>query len=228
MGNSMKEMPESARPYEKCIRYGPDALDDAELIAVILRTGTRDENAVELARRVLRAGNGTISGLHRLSENELTAIPGIGPVKAVMLRCMAQLSVRIARSGYAAFPDMSSPDKIAECFMEEMRHEEREQLRVLYLNSRSRLISEKVLSVGGAAQTLVPVREILSDAFRKDAVNIVLLHNHPSGDPTPSREDLEATERLLKASVVAGIPLLDHIIIGDLRYLSFREQGYIN
>lgn len=228
MGNSMKEMPESARPYEKCIRYGPDALDDAELIAVILRTGTRDENAVELARRVLRAGNGTISGLHRLSENELTAIPGIGPVKAVMLRCVAQLSVRIARSGYAAFPDMSSPDKIAECFMEEMRHEEREQLRVLYLNSRSRLISEKVLSVGGAAQTLVPVREILSDAFRKDAVNIVLLHNHPSGDPTPSREDLEATERLLKASVVAGIPLLDHIIIGDLRYLSFREQGYFN
>ncbi len=226
MGNSMKELPECIRPYEKCMRYGPDALDDAELLAVILRTGTKDENAVELARRILRAGNGTLSGLHRLSEKELMSIPGIGMVKAVMLRCVTAVSVRIARSGYAAFPDMSTPEKIAECFMEEMRHEAREQIRVLYLNSRNKLISEKVLALGGAAQTMVPVREILAEAFRKDAVNLVLLHNHPSGDPTPSQDDLDSTERLLHACCIAGIPLLDHIIIGDHTYLSFREQGY--
>ena len=224
----MKELPECARPYEKCMRYGPDALDDAELLAVILRTGTKDENAVELARKILRAGNGTLSGLHRLSEKDLMSIPGIGNVKAVMLRCVAAISIRTARSEYAAFPDMSTPEKIAECYMEEMRHEEREQIRVLYLNARSRLIAEKVLAVGGASQTMVPVREILADAFRKDAVNIVLLHNHPSGDPTPSQDDLDATARLFHASTVAGVPLIDHIIIGDLRYLSFKEQGYFN
>ena len=154
------------------------------------------------------------------------SIPGIGMVKAVMLRCVTAVSVRIARSGYAAFPDMSTPEKIAECFMEEMRHEAREQIRVLYLNSRNKLISEKVLALGGAAQTMVPVREILAAAFRKDAVNLVLLHNHPSGDPTPSQDDLDSTERLLHACCIAGIPLLDHIIIGDHTYLSFREQGY--
>ncbi len=228
MGNSMKELPESSRPYEKCMRYGPDALDDAELLAVILRTGTRDENAVELARRVLKAGGGSLSGLSRLSETELRSIPGIGRVKAVMLQCTAAVSVRIARSCHAVFPDMSSPEKIAECYMEEMRHEEREQIRILYLNHRNRLISEKVISSGSTGQAMVPVREILSEAFRKDASGFVILHNHPGGDPEPSEEDLAATVRLMEAALVAGIQLLDHIIIGDLRYLSFREQGYFN
>ena len=189
---------------------------------------TKEENALAVSRKVLEAAGGTLAGLNRLSPKELTSIPGIGPVKAVLLSCVLVMSVRIARSGYAAFPDMSSPDKIADCFMEEMRHEDREQVRVLYLNSRNRLISEKILALGGAGCTMVPVREILSEALRKDAVNMVLLHNHPSGDPSPSEEDLKATERLIQTSEMVGIPLLDHIIIGDLRYLSFRERGYIH
>ncbi|MBQ6551325.1 MAG: DNA repair protein RadC [Lachnospiraceae bacterium] len=227
MGNSMKELPESIRPYEKFMRYGEEALDDAELLAVILRSGTKDENVVELARKVLNACGGTLAGLNRLTEKELTAIPGIGKVKAITLKCVMAVSVRAARSAYAAFPDMSSPGKIAECFMEEMRHEDREQVRVLFLNGKSRLIAEKVLSLGGVNAAPVPVREILSEALSKDAVNMVLLHNHPSGDPEPSEADFEATERLILAGKLMNIPLLDHIIIGDLQYLSFREKGYI-
>ena len=225
---TIKELPESLRPYEKCLKSGPAVLSDSELLAVILRNGVQGCNSLSLANQILSLTKDTsypgLLGLIHMSLPDLMKINGIGKVKAVQLKCIGELSKRMAAA--AARPQLSfnNPVTIARYYMEHLRHEEQEVLIVMMLDGRNHLLGEQTISKGTVGATLVTPREVFVEALKYHAVSLILIHNHPSGDPTPSECDREITERIYKAGELLGIRLLDHIVIGDQKYVSFREQ----
>lgn len=225
----MKDLPSTERPYEKCLKYGPEALSDGELLAVLIRSGTREYTALELACQLLdrHPVYKGLTGLYRLDRSQMKTIPGIGDVKATELLCVLELSRRIAKTSRSELLDLSSPENIADCYMEEMRHLDYEIVKLLLLDGRQQLIDELVLSKGTANSAIVPVRNIFSAALKAGASFVILLHNHPSGQPDPSRQDLMMTDQVKNVGNNLDIPLLDHIIIGDNKYISLREQGFI-
>lgn len=224
----MKSLSEAERPYEKCERLGPRSLSDAELLAVFLRSGSQGENALELARRILYyMGEDGILGIHHFSMEKLRQIKGVGRVKAVQILCISELAKRLARAKACELLQFTCPSSIARYYMEDMRHEKQEIMKLLMLNSKARLIGETDMSRGTVNAALITPRELFIEALQKNAVSIILLHNHPSGDPTPSREDQILTERIRQAGALIGIELLDHIVIGDNCYVSFSEQGLL-
>ena len=194
-------------PYERFLSSGAGSLTNAELLAIILRTGTKEKSATQLSREILGYfdRNATdLSALHRLSLENLMSIPGIGEVKAVKILSLAEISRRLVRERAAERLIFSSPSAVADYYMEDMRHLETETAVLVLLDNRMALIREEIL------------------------VNIVLLHNHPSGDPTPSDMDIDITARIRKAGSILGIRLIDHLVIGDQCYTSLRECGYIS
>ena len=212
-------------PYEKCLRYGPEALTDTELIAIILRSGTVRNNCLEVADKLMAASGGQgLLGLKYLSLSQLKTIDGIGDVKAVMLKCIGEISLRISRTGRKHLQSFSDSGLVANYYMEEMRHLEKERFLLMLLDVKCRLIHESVVSVGTINFTCVSAREIFRDALSYGAVYLIMIHNHPSGDPTPSEEDIKTTERIFQAGMLMGIPLIDHIIIGDNCYVSLKEK----
>lgn len=222
------------KPYEKCLALGAKALTDAQLLAVILRTGTNGLNATSLAYNVFAAsGNfnekdgNQLLNLVNLSIPELMKIKGIGKVKAIQIQCICELSRRIAKQTAGKKLDFGSPRTIAEYYMEDMRHLEKEHLVLALLDGKCCLIKDLVVTIGTVNASLVNTREIFAEALRYNAVSIVLLHNHPSGDSTPSRNDLAVTERIARAGEIMGINLIDHIIIGDNNYTSLKEKEFI-
>lgn len=224
----MKDLHEEERPYEKCERFGAANLTDSELLAVLLRTGTRGESALSLARRLLhppvqREG---LLNLHDLTYDQLLKFRGIGRVKAIQILCLCELARRLSKATAGKELDFSTPASIARYYMEDLRHQKQERMKLLLLNTRSRLIGESEVSKGTVNASIVSPRELFIEALQKNAVSIVLLHNHPSGDPTPSREDILVTKKVQEAGYMIGVELLDHIIIGDNRYVSLKEQGY--
>lgn len=226
----MRELPVSEQPYEKCQQYGPECLSDAELLSVIIRTGSQGERAVELARRVLKAlPEECLGGLFPVSLEQLQDIRGIGKVKAIQLKCLAECSRRMLRS---QMPPRElccdDPGRIAGYYMQQMRFLETEQVRLLILNGKNMLMREVIVSNGTFNSSVASPREIFYYALKHKAVCILLLHNHPSGEPAPSGADITVTKRVLQCGRMIGIPLLDHIIIGDNRYVSFRECGYLH
>lgn len=232
MTYTMKELPETERPYEKCLSQGAGALSDSELLAVILKTGTRGSSSLHLANEILKYLQNSsypgLVGLHYISLEELTKIHGIGRVKAIQLKCIGELSKRIATASARSTLSFNNPVTIAQYYMERLRHEEQEHMICVMLDSKNHLLGEQVLTKGISNATLITPREVYLAALQYHAVNLILLHNHPSGDPTPSKCDLEVTERIFDAGEMLGITLLDHIIIGDHKYISFREQGLLN
>ncbi len=224
---TVKELPDTERPYEKCLMYGAEALTDAELISVIIRTGSRGERCVDLAHRILNAGPDGLLNLLQLDIKQLTKIHGIGNVKAVQLKCVGELAKRIASTRRRQQVVLESPESIASYYMERMRHETQEILMLAMFDSKSMLIGEKVVSVGTSNAALISAREIYRMALQEHAVYIVILHNHPSGNPEPSREDIQVTRKIKQSGEILDILLMDHIIIGDNRYFSFREQDIL-
>jgi DNA repair protein RadC len=226
---TIKEIPKEERPYEKCLKYGTSALSDAELLAIIIRTGTRGVQSIELSRRVLALSKQekNILGIHHVTITDLMRIKGIGQVKALQIKCIAELSKRISRTLSCKNLCFDSPDTIAGYYMEEMRHEEQERLILLSLDTKNKLICDETISIGTVNSSLISPRELFIIALNNGAVHIILLHNHPSGDPTPSNEDLLITKRVQESGRLLGVQLLDHIVIGDNSYVSFREQGII-
>ncbi len=221
---TMKELPDTERPYEKCLALGTAALSDAELISVILRTGASGEKSTDLAARVLNAGPDGLLNLIRMTPEELMKIRGIGRVKAVQLKCAGELSRRIAALSRHIGPVFSGPDEIASFYMERLRHETREILMLLMFDRKNMVLGEEILSVGTSNSSLISPAEVFRSALKKRAEFIVLLHNHPSGDPRPSSEDQAVTLRIRQCGELLEIPLMDHIIIGDNRYYSFSRK----
>lgn len=225
----MEHIPENSRPYEKCLAYGPSVLGDDELIAVILRTGVKGEQVMEVARNILQLSKTTkgVAGIMDLTLPELKQLRGIGDVKAIQIQCIGELSRRIWMQKKEERMDCHKPSTIAEYYSERMRHEEREIAIVVFLDTKKKRIADMVISIGSLNETIVSSREIYREALRYNAASIILLHNHPSGDPTPSNADLQTTLRLKKAGQYIGISLIDHIVIGDNSYISFKEKGVI-
>ena len=227
-GLRMSELPLQEQPYEKCLAGGAGSLTDAELLSVILRTGSRGEPAVALSSRLLAKEHmGGLLGLMHTSVPELMRIRGIGRVKAVQLLCVAELSRRIAKSQAMANLHFTDPASVADYYMEDLRHLEQEVLMVLLLDTKGGRLGEEIISRGTVNATIISPREIFICALRYHAVSIVLLHNHPSGNPQPSPEDISLTERVRDAGHLIGIDLIDHIIIGDQRYVSMYREGLL-
>ena len=199
---TMKDLPKEQRPYEKCMAYGPKALTDSELLAVIIRTGSSERTSLELADAILsqNAPGDGLTGLLHCSLEQLQSIRGVGPVKGIQLLCIGELSRRIWKQ---------------------------EEIHVMFLNTKQHLIRDFLVSKGTVNASVVTPREILIEGLRCLAVGMVLVHNHPSGDPEPSRSDRLLTCRIREAGEVVGITLIDHLIIGDRRYLSFRREKLI-
>lgn len=225
---TMKDLPESQQPYEKFLSHGAESLSDAELLAVILRTGTRGVSVLALCNQVLGMGRErNILNLDRLTLSELKKIPGIGQVKAVQIKCVAEISRRFARAERRNGLSFRNPKSVAEYYMEEFRMKTQEHMLLIMLNTKSVLIGEKVVFKGTVNASIVSPREIFIEAIQQEAVYIILLHNHPSGDPTPSREDIALTKRIKEAGRLIDIQLIDHIIIGDHKYVSFSEKDLL-
>lgn len=227
MSNKIQEIPLDQRPYEKCMAQGTTALTDTELLAVILRSGTPSYSSLELAGLILDMSDGNaqgLLGLHHHSITELKKIPGIGKVKAIQIKCIAELSVRMAKAYAKERLSYDSPESIADYYMEQFRHEEQEVLMCMMLDTKNHLLGESVLTKGTVNASLISPRELFLTALKYQAVNMILIHNHPSGDSTPSQEDIMVTRRIAEAGELLDIHLLDHIIIGDRQYASLRQE----
>lgn len=224
---TMKNLPESERPYEKFLKYGEGSLSDAELLAVILKTGRTGENSVDVARKLLQGKHNNLLNLYDISFQELMKIPGIGKVKAIQLKAVAELSRRIAKtqSGYQL--QLDKPETIADYYMEQLRHHKEEVLMCAFFDAKCKFLGEVQISKGSVNFAYVSPRDVFLQALSYEAVLIVLIHNHPSGDPTPSSDDRQITARIQRGAQLLGLELVDHIIIGDNKYYSFHENQQI-
>lgn len=223
-------MLEDERPYEKCLRYGVETLSNAELLAVLLRTGTKGMNSLEMARNILRTSgheDDNILAVHQLTLEKLQTIKGIGTVKASQILCLSELAKRLSKASAKKNLVFTDPSTIADYYMEDLRHRKQEHMKLLMLNTKSKLLGETDISKGTVNASLVSPRELFIEALEKNAVSIILMHNHPSGDPAPSKNDILLTGRVRDAGNLIGIELLDHIIIGNNCYISFAEQGLL-
>lgn len=225
----MREIPESERPYEKVLRYGAGGLSDAELLAVILRTGSKKANSVETARQILKLHpvHKKLTALYHLTLQQLMSIEGIGEVKAIQVLCIAELSKRISRCRSEELLSLTSPQSIADYYMEELRHLEREELRAMFFDNQCRMICDVKLAEGTVNCAVSTPREICSTGLKCGACSMVLVHNHPSGNINPSKQDLLFTSQVASAAEMIGIPLSDHIIIGNQDYFSMKERGFM-
>ena len=223
--DKVKEMPEADRPYEKCMNYGASVLTDTELLAIILRNGTSGSSALTVAGNILKAsGNdASVAVLENLTFEELTGIKGIGRVKALQLLCLTEFSKRMWRSRHSR-RNFRRSKEIADYYMEHMRYLEHEEVYIMLLDNRCSFIGDFRLSSGTVDSSLVSVRDIFMNSLRRGAVKIAMIHNHPGGDPTPSKADIEVTKKIMEAGKLVDISLIDSIIIGDGIYISLFDE----
>jgi len=202
---TMKDLPNTEKPDQKCRELGPEVLTDAELLSVILRTGAEGISAVDMSRRILDSQKGRgLRGVCSATVEDLCLIRGVGTVKALQIKCIAELSRRIAKEGAAEKLTFTNPDAVAAYYMEDLRHEEQEHLVLLMLDTHGHLLGEEWLSKGTVNATMISPREIFLAALTHHAVSVIMMHNHPSGDPTPSREDIELTRRVRLSGELLG------------------------
>ncbi len=223
----IKSLPKNERPVEKALSQGIERLSNSELLALILHTGLKNQSAIGLGEQILSALPGGLSGLGGCAVEDLLAIEGIGQVKACSLLAAVELGKRIAGGTRDEKLRITSSDDVARLFMEELRYLKKEHFKCVLLNSKGELITVDNVSVGELSSTVIHPREVFQKAIRKSAAAIIFVHNHPSGDPSPSRQDIDTTRRLCEAGELLGISVLDHIIIGDGRFSSFRTMGLI-
>ena len=219
----MKELPISERPYEKLEMYGAEFLSNAELIAIIIKSGTRDETSVDIARRILaldKDGENNLRFLQNMSMEDFISIKGIGRVKAIQLKAICELTKRISRPINSNQIQINSPKDVANLLTDEMRYEKKEIVKAIVLNSKNIIVKIADICLGGTNSAILKPKDVLQEAIKLGAPKIILVHNHPSGDPTPSKSDYEFTERLVQASNIMGVELLDHVVIGDYGFKS--------
>ncbi len=231
MNIKMKELPISERPYEKLELYGADKLTNSELLAIIIKTGTKDETAVSLAQRILKLNDTVqtedLSFLQNISISEYMSIKGIGKVKAIQLIALGEIAKRINKPINKQNIKIKSSKDVANLLMNELRNEKREKVKIILLNSKNIVMKIKDISYGGTNFAMIETREILEEVIKNQAPKMILIHNHPSGDVTPSKADFSMTDRIYDAAKLVGVELLDHIIIGDNKFesiLRFMEE----
>ncbi len=224
----IKELPICERPYEKMSEFGAEYLSNAELLAIIIKTGTKAYTAVELAQMVLKLSqDGRLSSLNNLSIEQLMKVKGIGRVKAIQIKAVLEFSKRIATSNGVVRQVVKSADDVSNLMMEEMRYLKKEMFKAILLDTKNKVLKIVSISTGSLNASIVHPREVFSEAVKCGCNSIIFVHNHPSGDPTPSNEDIRTTDRLVNAGDILGIKVLDHIVLGDGRYVSLKEQGFI-
>jgi DNA repair protein RadC len=221
---TLRDVPNEERPRERMMQYGAQALSNAELLAILIRTGTVQESAVHVGQRLLRQSGG-LRSLSDMSLQQLTEIKGIGSTKALQIMAGIELGRRMARSTMDETVTIRSPKDVAALLMEEMRYLQKEHFVCLFLNTKNHVIGQETLSMGSLNASIVHPREVFRAAIKRSSASIVCAHNHPSGDPTPSQEDIQITERLIQAGEIVGIDVLDHIVIGDQKFVSLKELG---
>jgi DNA repair protein RadC len=232
-GYLIREMPAEERPRERLLRAGPEALQTEELIAILLRTGVKGRSAIELARELLRDYGHSLDTLARTPARVLAERKGFGEAKAVQIKAAIELARRLSQEARGAKFVVDTPEKAAACLREEFRSADRETFRTLLLDTKNGLVRMGCTSVGSLNASIVEPREVFKEAAMYSAASIIVAHNHPSGDPTPSSEDVAVTRRLVKAGETLGIPVLDHIVLGhrtDQRpqdYCSLKELGLL-
>ena len=223
---TVKELPESERPYERFLALGAEALSDAELLSIILKTGTKELTALDIARQLLSECHGNLLNLYEFSYEELMEHKGIGPVKAIQLKAVAELSKRIARTDNSDKLELNKPETVAGYYMETLRHQKREVVMAAFFDAKCHFLGDSVIATGGSDSACVAVSALFQEALKRHAVQMIVLHNHPSGNLTPSEEDIKTTERIAVCGRVLGIPVVDHIICAEHGYISMRSYGY--
>ncbi len=223
----LKDLPADSRPFERCKKFGAHSLTDGELLAMILRTGSRESDALNLSYDLLSGAGPTIglaSLMYKFVE-ELTAIKGIGEIKAMQIQCVLEIAKRLWKKEILSTEIyFTNPKLCANYYLQDMKYLEREEIRLVFLDSRLRKISDMTLSKGTVNFSLISVRDILIETLKRQAVNVIMIHNHPSGNPEPSEADKAMTKKVLTGLEAIGVNLNDHIVLGDNSYFSFREN----
>jgi DNA repair protein RadC len=223
---TIKELPVDERPRERLVQFGAHALSSAELLAILLRTGTPEMTALQLAQHLLTS-MGSLRAIASAKPSELAQVKGIGMAKAAQLLAAVELGRRIALEEMGEQPAITRPEDVYALLHHQLRDEKQEHVVVLLLNTKNRVIRQSTVTKGTLDSSLLHPREVFREAIRHSASSIILAHNHPSGDPTPSNEDVQLTKRIYQAGQLVGIDLLDHVILGDGRWISLRSQGVI-
>ncbi|MFC7371252.1 DNA repair protein RadC [Fictibacillus iocasae] len=222
----IKDYPVHERPRERLVAEGPESLANHELIAILLRTGTKKMSAIQLSHHIIQQFDG-LRYLKDASIGELTKVNGIGTAKAVELLAAVEIGKRVSRLQFDERYAIRSPEDGAKYMMDDLRFLQQEHFVCLYLNTKNQILYKQTVFIGSLNTSIVHPREVFKEGFRRSAASIICFHNHPSGDPTPSKEDIEVTKRLVDCGKLLGIDVLDHIIIGDQKYVSLKEKGYV-
>lgn len=224
MSLKIKELPEAERPYEKLELHGEKRLSNAELLAIIIKTGTREETSVQVAQKLLKLNYdpqmGELNFIQSLTLQELMQIKGIGKVKAIQLKAVCELAKRMCKPSNYKKVQVNSTNELADILMTELRFEKKEIVKLVILNNRNEILNMLDIATGGVGFVNVEIKEILGEAIKIKAPKIILVHNHPSGDSTPSEADIKFTDKLYNAAKVFDIELLDHIVIGNMNFTS--------
>ena len=229
MSIKMKELPLSERPYEKLEMFGEEALSNAELLAIIIKSGTKEDSSINLAQKILSLGkkqnykDDNIKFLQEVSINDFMKIKGIGRVKAIQLKAVCEIAKRISKPIENINVKITKPIDIANLFMAELKNEKREIVKVVIMNSKNFLVKIQNIALGGISSAQVSTRNVFEEAIRIGQPKIILIHNHPSGDSTPSKEDIIFTNQIEKAALILGVEFLDHIVIGQDEYTSIKS-----
>ena len=228
MAIMVRDLPTTERPREKLLLYGPESLSNTELLAILLRNGTREKSVLSVAEEILaKIKERGLRAMVHMSVAELAKIPGVGQVKAATLQAAVELGRRLSREEAAEIKVIHSPDDVARFAMPRFRFAQREHFAVLLLNTKNHVLGMPDVSIGSLSASVVHPREVFRAAIDHAAAAMILLHNHPSGDPAPSNEDRAVTSRLVKAGKIMDIPVLDHVIIGRERFFSFKDKGLL-
>lgn len=222
----IKDTPVEDRPRERLLQFGAGRLSNQELLAILLGSGTRSESVMSLSNRILLHFDG-LKLLNEATIEELKAIRGIGDAKGVLILAALELGKRLNQYRPQEKFFIRSPEDGADYVMEEMRQLKQEHFVVLFLDTKNQVIHRQTIFIGSLNASIVHPREVFREAVRRSAASIICIHNHPSGDPAPSQEDIQVTRRLIEAGKMMGIELLDHLIIGDRRFVSLKEKGYV-
>lgn len=228
MSIKIKELPTAERPYEKFELYGEKSLSNAELLAIIIKSGTKEETSVQLAQKILNLNSETKDGelnyLKNTTIEELMKIKGIGKVKAIQIKAVCELSIRMSKPSDYRKIVIRKPNDLAKIMLEELRFEKREIAKLVILNNKNEILKIKDISLGGANFVNISLKDILSEPIKMQAPKIILVHNHPSGDATPSKQDINFTNKLYSAAEIFEIELIDHLVIGNMKYTSIFSQ----